>query len=465
MIEDESLHRQRLGIGRQQNRQMLGIGREQIQILGYAAMAGIVAWWAWRAFQDPHGYDLRLAYKGGQIAWATGHPERQWTWDGTPLLAVTMAIVTRLMSLGAAMDLITTINVVLVTGTIAIVLRKLRPQLTPGWWWLTAFALLSFGPIMSSVWWRQFNIIALVLALAGFELLRRGRSLPAGLLMGLSISIKPLVFLLALVLLTRRQSRPTGALAIASVAVLNIAAQALLATRSSTLAVISPWPAFRNFVDKATPSHVWACQAQNLAPGSLLCRLVGSQHWTLQHIVVWTVVGLLGAGVLAVLRGVKASSWELFAFTCPLSVMLSPLAWTHYQITLAPLFVLLLVRFTQNQTSLWEWVGLVVAFALCSLMWEPYGTSIGALGGLLSLHRETTSDANTIAWVAQFAQYLLVIIGCVWYAGRLRAYIESGAETPSRPSDSAIVRCAATESAIRKLSIGSDSAPTTRQSR
>jgi len=454
MIADESLHRQRLGIGRQ-----------QIYILGSAALAGIVAWWAWRAFQDPHGYDLRLAYKGGQVAWATGHPERQFTWDGTPLLAATMAIVTRVMSLGTAMDLITAINVVLVTGTVAIVLRKLRAQLTPGWWWLTAFALLSFGPIMSSVWWRQFNIIALVLAVAGFELLRRGRSLPAAVLMGLSISIKPLVFLLPLVLLARRQSRRSGALAIVCVAVLNIAAQGLLVARSSRLAVISPWPAFANFVDKATPGHVWACQAQNLAPGSLLCRLVGSQHWTLQHIVVWTVVGLLGAGVLAALRGAKATSWELFAFTCPLSVMLSPLAWTHYQITLAPLVVLLLVRFTNARTSVRKWVGLAVAFALCSLMWEPYGTSVGAFEGLLSLHRETAGDANTIAWVAQFAQYVLVITGGLWYVSRLRTYIESGAETPSRPSDSAIVRCAATESAIRKLSIGSDSAPTTRQSR
>ena len=44
-----------------------------------------------------------------------------------------------------------------------------------------------------------------------------------------------------------------------------------------------------------------------------------------------------------------------------------------------------------------------------------------------------------------------------------RAYIDSGALTPSRPSDSAIVRCVATESATRNDSTSSGSAPTTRQ--
>ena len=45
------------------------------------------------------------------------------------------------------------------------------------------------------------------------------------------------------------------------------------------------------------------------------------------------------------------------------------------------------------------------------------------------------------------------------------SYIESGALTPSSPSASAIVRCAATDSAIRNDSTASGVAPTTRQSR
>ena len=48
-------------------------------------------------------------------------------------------------------------------------------------------------------------------------------------------------------------------------------------------------------------------------------------------------------------------------------------------------------------------------------------------------------------------------------ATRAEAYIDSGALTPSRPSDSAIVRCAATDSAIRNDSTASGVAPTTLQ--
>src|SRR6202011_2172525 len=99
---------------------------------------------------------------------------------------------------------------------------------------------------------------------------------------------------------------------------LNIAAQALLATRAHDVAAINPWPAAQNFIHKARPANVWACQDQNLAPGSLLCRLVGHQNWTLQHFVVWAAVALLGIWVVDALRGRAATSWELFAFTCAL---------------------------------------------------------------------------------------------------------------------------------------------------
>jgi hypothetical protein len=392
------------------------MGRGWMTWLGYLVLTSIVTWWAWRALHDPHGFDFRLAYEAGQDAWASGHPAHQPTWDGTPLLAAAMAIVTRLMSLRTAADVTTVLNVVLVVGAVVLLLRRLRGQLSPVWWWVTACALLSFGPLMSTVWWKQFNIIALVLALGGFELLRRRRPQSAAALIGLSIAIKPLLFLLPLVLLARRETRRVAALALAWVVVLTMAAQALLAVRADDLGVLNPWPAFHNFVDKAKPGNVWACQAQNLAPGSLLCRVVGHQNWTLQHFVVWAVAALLGAWAIYALRGRGATSWELFAFTCALLVMLSPLAWTHYQIVLAPLFVLLLVRFTHDGAGAGAWIGLAAAFVLASLMWEPYGTVIGAVKGLGSAHAETVQNANSIAWVAEFAQYVLVITGVLWYA-------------------------------------------------
>ena len=112
------------------------------------------------------------------------------------------------------------------------------------------------------------------------------------------------------------------------------------------------------------------------------------------------------------LRGRSAGSWEVFAFTCALTPMLSPLAWSHYQVMLAPLFVLLVVRFTTEGATIATWFGLAVAFFLASLMLQPYGTIFGgnSLGAALDGRRFVL-----VASVAGFAQYVLVLTGVLWY--------------------------------------------------
>lgn len=388
--------------------------------LGYAAMAGIMLWWTWRALQDPSQYDLTLLYQGGQLAWATGHPEHHPLWVGTPLLAAVMAVITRVMSLQTAGALITILNLGLVVGVVAVLLRRLRGRLPPVWWWLTAFALVSFAPMMSTVWWKQLNIIALVLALAGFDRLERGRTRSASAMIGLSVAVKPLVFLLPLVLLARRETRRAGALSLAWVPALTMAGQALLALHAGDLGVLSPLPAIQNFLVKSKPGRGLACQSLNFAPQSLVCRVAGPEHWLLQRTVVSVAIGLLGLWVIYALRRRRATSWEAFAFVCLLSVMFSPVAWAHYQVMLAPLFVLLVVGFAREGAGFGSWAGLATAFLLASLMWQPYGTLTGTVANALSGHAGTLArsqqDADSIAPVAQFAQYVLLITGLRWYA-------------------------------------------------
>jgi hypothetical protein len=389
-----------------------------------AALAGIVTWWTWRALHDPQGYDFRLAYQGGQVAWATGHPEQQFTWTGTPLLAAAMALLTRAQSLRTAADSLTVVNLVLVLGATAVLMWRLRDRLSRAWWWVTALALLSFGPMMSTVWWKQFNIIVLVAAAAGIDLLRRRRPYSAAALIGLSLAIKPLMLLVPVVLLVRRETRRAGAQALVWAAGLTMAGQAFLALRAHNLGALSPISAFDNFVDKTQPGFHprWVCMPLNFAPQSLLCRLTGTGDWTLQHIAIWIAVALLGILIILALRGHRATSWELFAFACPLSAMLSPLAWSHYQLLLVPLFVLLLVRFTSEGASLLAWAGLAAAFALSSLMWEPYGTWIAAFATSSWAHPATvaaaTRDVSPIASVAQYAQYVLLATALLFYGGR-----------------------------------------------
>ena len=401
-------------------------GRSPLAYVGYAALAAIVAAWTFRALHDPVPYDTGSAYAAGLAAWKWGRPELVGTWTGMPFLAAGMALVSRVISAQTAGYVVTALNVLLTVGAIAFLLGAVRKLISPIWWWVAAFALVTFGPLLSSVWFKQFNVIALVLAAAGFELVRRRKTQAGAAAIGFSVALKPMVILLPFVLLLRPRTRRAGAIAIAWIAGLNIAAQGLIALWAHRLATLNPLSGLNNYVHKTKP-NLLLCLPVDFSPGSLLCRAVGgAQYWTLQRIVALCFVLLLGAWVICALRGCSVLSWEVFAFTCALSAMVSSFEWTHYQVMLAPLFVLLLFRFAQEGAGIGAWLGLAAAFVLASLIWEPYGTLFGTVRRVLT---GRTEPYNTLfggpertfqEGIAQFAQYIAVATGILWYAGRRR---------------------------------------------
>ncbi len=405
-------------------------------VAGYAVLAALVVWWAWRAFQDSRTDDVGLAYQGGQVAWATGHPENLLTWISTPFLGLVMALITRVMSASQAATLVDLINALLVVGTAGYVLYRLRRLLAPVWWWVLAFALFTFGPMLSTVWWKQFNMISLVLLLGGWELIRRRETQAGSAAIGLSVAIKPLAILLPFVLLARRETRRAGVLSLAYIVGLNVLGQVFMAWRAHSVAALNVFHVLTSFANKSKPANYWACVPENFAPGSLLCRVVGVQYWNLQHVVVWAGVALLALWVVDALRGSRAISWEVFAFTCALSTMVSPIAWSHYQIMLAPLFVLLLVRFSREGASPGAWAGLAVAFVLASLMWQPYGSIIGAAQHVVTGGNQTEKGLQAVEQFAQFAQYILILTGVLWYTAgnRFRSTSESARPNPAYAS-------------------------------
>jgi hypothetical protein len=308
---------------------------------------------------------------------------------------------------------VTVLNVAVALGLFTIVLAALRRRLPAGWWWVAAFALVSFGPLMSTVWWKQFNVFALALAAAGFELARRGRRGAAAFTIAVSVSIKPLVFLLPLVMLARRDTRRVGATAILWIVLLDVAAQAFFALRAGDLATLDPTIGPRNLIHKTSAAgNLFLCFGTNFSPTSLVCRLNGGfVHWTLQRVLVLILIGLLATWVAQSLRGRSALSWDWFAFICPFSVMLSALSWPHYQIVLAPLFLLLFVRLTEDG-AFGEWLGLVIAFVMASLIWAPFGNIVDGLTN----RPENVNTTNFLQVYAQFAQYVLILTGTLWYA-------------------------------------------------
>ncbi len=106
-------------------------------------------------------------------AWQTGHPEHVQFWTGMPFLAGLMALTqprAERQSHGRPRHLAQ--RRARARGGL-VLLRRLRPLLAPAWWWVIALGLAGFVPLMSTVWWKQFNLIALVLAAAGFALARQ----------------------------------------------------------------------------------------------------------------------------------------------------------------------------------------------------------------------------------------------------------------------------------------------------
>jgi hypothetical protein len=122
-------------------------------------------------------------------------------------------------------------------------------------------------------------------------------------------------------------------------------------------------------------------------------------------------VGVLGVWVAQVLWGRPALSWDWFALAGPFSVMLSALSWNHYQLVLMPLFLLLFVRLTVDGRP-GEWLGLVVAFLMASVIWSPYGNIVDAARGAPTNVKTT----DFLQVYAQLAQYVVVLTAILWYA-------------------------------------------------
>ena len=375
---------------------------------------------AWRALSSTPTYDIGLAYQGGIEAWRTGHPEQLHTWISTPFLAMVMGLASRVFSESGLAWTITWINLAAVGTVLAVVWTGLRrrPTIGRGFWWVTLGFAVAFAPIVSSLWWKQLNLVAVALAFFAFLAIRRSRPGIGGLLLALSLLVKPLAVLLPIALLFRRDTRRAALWTIGWGVAFLALSQAFLAQRAGDLATLNPFPAIDNFSQKSQPANVWVCHPENFSPQSMFCRIAGSEGFGYQRIAVIAGVLLLAGLANLVLRERPGRSWEVFSFALLLSPMVSPIAWSHYQLMLFPMFLLLAVQFHERRAPWMLWIVFGTALVLTELIWRPASSLPGALRMLLGGAPETTESSFRIMSGAMFAQYALYLGALLWFAIR-----------------------------------------------
>jgi Glycosyltransferase family 87 len=403
-------------------------------LLALALVAAVLTW-SVKAVSDETPYDVGLAYLAGERAWTTGHPEDVETWISTPFLGMVMAISSRVVDLGTAVKGLTFLNLALALGLTAAVWARLRNELPFVWWWSTLAGAVLFAPLISSVWWKQFNVVAFVLAVAAFALVRSGRDVLGGATIALSLSVKPLLLLLPLALLLRRDTRRSGLWSIVWIAVLLVIAQVFLAVRAGSVSALSPIPTAKAFSERTKPENIWPCHTENFAPGSLLCRLAGGEYWSYERVVILLTVTLFAALAYDSIRHRPGTSWSAFAFASLLSPMISPIAWSHYQLLLAPMLLLLAREFVVFGARVPLWGSLAASFVLTELIWRPYGTLPGTVNEFLTGRTETLGASFAVMSISQFAQYLLFLTALVWFTGhKLDARTTREVVKPDSPS-------------------------------
>lgn len=353
------------------------------------------------AFAIHYTADFGLAYQGGVEAWNSGHPQRLLTWTATPFLAVVMAAITRVASVDVAARVFMAVDLIVWGALLTAVWTRLRDRVSIRFWWITLVAAAIFAPAISTIFWLQPNLIVFGLALGGFVLVGRRDPL-GGLLIGLSVALKPIVVLVPLALLLRRQTRPAGVWAIATTAVASFAGLGFLAWRAGDLSLLNPFDYLAGFLSKGRGS-IAACVPENYSPVALLCRL-GLQPSTLVTIAVAAALLLIGWLLIRRVPDSPEGRWEVFALACLLSGMLGPIDWAHYGVLMAPLFLLLAYQLWRENAPPPMWIGLGLAFVLAELVWDP----LESLG-------QTPVAVVVFSYTAgQFSQYVLLLVWVRW---------------------------------------------------
>jgi hypothetical protein len=345
-------------------------------VVGGVLAVAIVAVFCWQSFYD-HAADFKSFFSAG---YAVRHPEIPLydliALDENPFgevfkLAPPAAVFLAPFSFGTIQQARLAWRVVLVAAFVAgYAVTAHALEIAPlGWCWLGGLVLWSgFGPLQIAVGEGQWDpILLLLIAIATLAVAER-RSALAAMMVALAASVKPYPLLLAGYFVARRAWRA---------AALTVVALAILLLGGAVVVGLDEAAAFLTRVMPA--SGATTAYADNQALGGVLARL-----WTgdlkpfplrdaapVDTAIRLAALALFGLTVWIVARRAGDRRFERMlqlALFVPLSILVIPAAWTHYQaILLVPLSLLAVDQARRRPREPIGWVLLGVAYAVLLL--------------------------------------------------------------------------------------------------
>ena len=262
------------------------------------------------------------------------------------------------------------------------------------------FILFCWEPIYAEVFTGQLNSLLLLLMILCWLCLRGGREIPGGMFLGFAIAIKLFLWPIYILLIMRRQWHATLVSTISFI-VLNLFTLFLMGSdsllRYYTTTNSTVWP-------------IWRGHEANFSMWSLGWRIFDGTHGRgdiltiippiypsvtyAQTLSAAAPIIMLGIGVFLIMH--TKSYDHSYSLAICLSILLSPVAWSHYLIlTLLPLTILMKQIFTIEQLH----INVKIKFLSLSttLLLVSPGYNLSGLSYLFStIDRSSLSNATII---------------------------------------------------------------------
>jgi alpha-1,2-mannosyltransferase len=347
----------------------------------------IVAFFVWQSFYD-HAADFKTFFSAG---YAVRHPEVPLydlvALDDNPFgevfkLAPPAAVYLVPFSFGTVQQARLLWRIVLVVAMLAAfaILAQLLGVRPLGRWWLAGLALWSiFGPLQIAVGEGQWDPIFLLLIAVATYAVAEGRITIAALAVAVAASIKPYPLVLVGYFVARRAWR-SAAVTVATLATLLLLGALVVGLDETTAFVTRVLPA----------SGATTAYADNQSLGGVVARAWASdlKPFPLRDAapvdlaIRGSALALVGATIWVTARRPATDrlqrSLQLSLFV-PLSILVIPAAWTHYQaILLVPLTLLAVDQARNRARDPLGWL-LLLAIYLVLLLPNPtmlYGPEI-----------------------------------------------------------------------------------------